>query len=195
MIRKIERPYFEVWGNAESQNLILKWLLLIFCSVILIESISLVILGLRKPVLIAIGEENTAVFKVKSTTQETLEREAKRTLSGYIQNHYTWDSKNIDEHFAIAAHYVFEKQIQNFKLANAEQIRSAKERKLSQRVHVSELLIDMQVKAARVTMDRILDVEGIRAVTPLILDLSFDFGQRTKDNPEGIYVISERNIT
>lgn len=195
MIRKIQRPYFEVWGDAEAQNVILKWLLLLFAAVIIIESASLVAFSLRKPVLIGLGAESTKTLTPQLTTPELLEKEAKRTISVYIQNHYTWDAKTIDERFSVASRYVAEKQLRGFQLANAEQIKTAKEKKVAQRVHVNELLVDMKARSARVAMDRIFDVEGIRAVTPLILDLNFEFGPRTDQNPEGFYVFSERNIT
>ena len=195
MIRKIERTYFEVWGNAESQNLILKWLLLVFGAVIIVQSICLAVLGLQGPALVAVGEQNTQVLTIPAPTDAVLEREARRTLKAYIENHYSWTSKNVDERFTAASKYVAEKQLRAFQVANADQIRAAKEKKLSQRVYISALDLDMKARAARFTMDRILEVEGIRAVTPLVLDLKFEFGARTQENSEGIYVISEKNIT
>ena len=47
----------------------------------------------------------------------------------------------------------------------------------------------------KVTGDRILLVEGLRATNPMTLEVSYDDGPRTETNPSGIYVTAEKLIS
>ena len=50
----------------------------------------------------------------------------------------------------------------------------------------------MKAKTAQVRADRILIVSGVRAAQGLDLEIGFTLGDRTANNPEGIYITSEK---
>lgn len=80
MIRKIERRWFEIWGAEEAQNRFLKYLLLVFCVVSIIELCVVTILAIRKPTLIAVGKDQTKWNISEEPSPEYLAREISRTI-------------------------------------------------------------------------------------------------------------------
>jgi hypothetical protein len=195
MIRSIQRRYFEIWGNEEAQNVFLKGLLSVLAVLFLIQSITLTIMALRKPVLVAIGPAETKIFNVIPPGEELLSAELKRLVRLYVETHYNWDFTTIERAHAEAARFVSEKFVKAFMAANADQVKQAKEKKITERVYPSsEIQVDPKTLTARVTMDRIFSVDGIRATSPLSLDVTFEYGPRTTQNPEGIYIIGEKVI-
>jgi hypothetical protein len=192
MIRDIKRKYFEVWGNEEAQNVFLKGVLMVLGSLFLIQSVAFTVVCLRKPELIAIGSKETKVFTITEPPEELLMSELKRCLRRYLELHYTWDADSATKNQKEASRYVGSSYVKAFNQVMAEQTRVAKEKKLSQKAYVSELLIDSKKLSAKVTLDRILSVDGLRAATPLLLEISFEYGPRSEMNPEGVYITGEK---
>lgn len=195
MIRNITRRYFEVWGNEEAQNSFLKGLLITGAILFAIQSIVLAVLAFRKPTLIAVGQGETRIFTVAPLSEELLSNELKRLVKKYVETHYNWDSSSVEKAHSDAAKYVSEKFVNAFNRANAEQVRFAKEKRISQKVFLtSEIQVDSKTLVARISMERIFNVDGLRATSPLVLDVSFEYGPRTANNPEGIYITAEKVI-
>ena len=82
-----------------------------------------------------------------------------------------------------------------FLAANAEQIKVAQEKKLKEVIYISDIRIDPQAMTARVLIDRILIVDSLRATTPWILDITFEYGPRSDRDPEGIYITGEKQVS
>ena len=194
MIRNIKRTWFEVWGEAQAQNQILKGLVAFFLVTLSIQSAALVVLALRKPILIAVTEEKSQVLSVTPPGEKLLELEIRRAVSGYVKSHYNWDYAQVDAAFQQAAHYVAPEFYKKFIEANSQQIKIAKEKKVSQRFYFSEPVVVIASKHVKVDGNRILLVEGLRAASPLTIDVEFDYGARSALNPEGIYVTGEKLI-
>jgi uncharacterized protein (UPF0305 family) len=196
MIRSIQRRYFEVWGDEEAQNVFLKGLLSVLTGLFVIQSIVLTVLACRKPVLVAVGAGETRVFNVVPPGEELLISELKRLVRQYVETHYNWDFATIERAHAEAARFVSEKFVKAFMAANVAQVKQAKEKKISERVYPSaEVQVDSKALTARVALDRIFSVDGIRATSPLVLDITFEYGPRTQGNPEGIYITGEKVVT
>ncbi len=194
MIRNIQRTWFEVWGEEMAQNRILKGLLLLLIVLSAIQTMALVVLSLRMPMVVAVSSSDSRSLLEVPAGLEVIEREARRVVARYAQAHHEWDYSNINEKMREAAklvHSDFEKQ---FSKANREQIKIAKEKKVAQKFYVSDLQIDMMSRTATLSGDRILIIEGLRATNPMSLEIAFDLGPRTEANPEGIYVTSEKLI-
>ena len=194
MIRDIRRSYFEIWGNEEAQNVFLKGLLTLVSCLFLVQSIALCIVAMKKPTLVAIGSSETKILTLTPPTAELLSDELKRIVKKYAETHYSWDSSTVEKAHENASHYVGAEFIKAFNAANLEQVKLAKDKKLSQRVYFTDVSVDSKALTARISMDRILSIEGLRAVSSLVLDLSFEYGPRISTNPEGIYITSEKVV-
>ena len=190
-----KRKYFELWGDEESQNVVLKWFVIGLSLLAAVLAISLARVGLRPPTLIAIGEQDTKVLRVKEPGESVLKAELERTIREYTTTHYTWSPTSIEAAHKKASSYVAENFRPSFMKSNEEQVRFVKEKKVSQRVYISEPpQIDSKKLTARVRLDRIYQIEGLTGSVPIILDLTFSYGDRTEENPEGIYITDEKLV-
>ncbi len=195
MLRNAQRTWFEVWGNETAQNRILKGLLTFLLAIVALQSVALVVLSIRKPALIAVTPTDTRFLAVTPPNQELLESEVKRAITGYLKAHYNWEPSNIDASFKEAAKYVDSSFVKAFLSANQEQIRIAKEKKLSQRFFVAQMSMDMSKKRVVVEGERILLVEGLRAANSITVEVQFDLGTRSIENPEGVFIVGENLIS
>ncbi len=195
MIKNIQRTWFEVWGDEAAQNQILKGLTALLVALVIIQSVALVILSLRKPVLIAVSGSETKVLAAVPPNAEILEQETRRIITAYIKARHTWEWNQIEAHLKEAARYVDSDFEKGFRKATAEQVRIAKEKKISQVFYPTNVAINLESKTAKITGDRILMIDGLRATNPMTVEVSFRLNQRNSANPEGVYVTSENLIT
>ncbi len=195
MIRNIQRTWFEIWGNETAQNQLLKGLLAFLLSLVAVQTLALTLLTLRKPILVAVTPSESRYLSVTPPHQELLNTEIKRAVTGYLQAHYNWEPSNIDDSFKTAAKYVDRSFVKAFLSANQEQIRIAKEKKLSQRFFIGSLSIDFQKKQALAEGERILLVEGLRAASSIRIEIKFDLSSRSPENPEGVFIVGENIIS
>ena len=194
MIRNVKRAWFEVWGNEEAQNKILKGLLTLAVALISVQSISLLILSLRKPNLIAVTASETRILSVTPPNDELLAAEVSRVASSYIKARHNWEPNKIDASFAEAGRFIHKDFLKKFQQGTSEQLRLAKEKRVSQRFYPSELQVDPKKQTVTVSGDRILIIDGLRATNPMNLELTYDFGPRTVANQEGVYITAEKNL-
>lgn len=195
MIRNIKRRYFEIWGSEESQNVVLKWFVIGLLFLALFLTVALTILACRKPKLIALNNQATAVLKIVPPGEEILRAELERVVREYAVTHYTWDYTTIESAHEKAAHYVAPAFRSSFMKTNEEQIRFVKEKKVSQRVYLPiPPTIETKKLTARVRLDRVYQIEGLSGSAPFTLDLAFEYGPRTGANPEGIYITDEKLV-
>lgn len=191
MIRNIKRTWFEVWGEESAQNQILKGLTTLLLVCLCVETISLTVLSLRKPELIAITPAGTGFLMVTPPKEDFLKNEINRAVNGYVTSRFTWQWKEVDKAFTRASKYVDDKFTKTFLEAIQKQIKFAKEKKLSQQLYVDRVSLDLEKRNATVLGTRIILVEGLRAASPFSAQINFDYGDRNQNNPEGIYITGE----
>lgn len=192
MIRKIQRRWFEVWADEESQNRLLKYLLLVFAALFSIQFIVICVLAFRHPLLVSLTKEATTRVEYIEPDPNLLNREIERAITGYLKTRHNWEWTTIEAKSKDASQYVASDFREKFLIATTEQIRLAKEKQISQRLYPEEPDIDLKTKMATVRAERILIVSGIRAAQGLTFQVGFSLGDRTPNNPEGVYITSEK---
>lgn len=195
MIRKIQRRWFEVWADEEAQNRILKYMVLVLGVILSVQLVVISVLALRGPVLIAISKEVTQKLDVGEPDPEQLIREIVRAITNYLKTRHNWDWNSVEAKTKAASFYVASNYREKYLVATAEQIRVSKEKEIAQKFFPDEPKLNMKAKTAKVRADRILIVSGVRAAQALDLEIGFALGERTADNPEGIYITSERLVS
>jgi hypothetical protein len=195
MIRKIQRRWFEVWADEEAQNRILKYMVLVLGCMLSIQLIVISILALRSPVLIAISEKVTQELEVKKPSSEQLMRELIRAVTNYLKTRHNWNWNTVEAQTKAASFYIAKSFRDKYLIATAEQVRVSKEKQIAQKFFPENPKIDMKTKTARVKAERILIVSGVRAAQALDLEIGFALGERTVNNPEGVYITSEKLIS
>lgn len=194
MIRKTKQAWFEVWGNEVAQNQILKFMLIVFGFANSIGAISLVYLATKAPTLVAVSSIESGILRTNPPPKEYLAAEATRVVTAYLQSRHSWTATDVKGSIGKASRFVDESFRKPFLAANEAQIRIAQDKKIIQKFYVSKIEVDLGKGTALVSGDRILTVEGFRAVNALSFNLSLRFGERTEQNPEGVYITSEQLI-
>lgn len=191
MIKNIQRTYFELWGEIESQNKLLKGLFTFAIILCAIETVALTSLSLRKPVLIGISENSSEYLKSNNVPVDYLDSEIKRAISRFLTQHYQWEFGSMETTLKEAVDLVAPDFRKKFLSSTGEQIKLAKDKKLSQRFYISDLKVDKLKKKVTVQGDRIIIIDSLRAVNSIAFEVAYEFGARTEKNKEGIYVVSE----
>ncbi len=194
MIQKARQKWFEVWGNEVAQNEILKYLLLVFCLANLILTVSLTVLALRDPPVFAVSSIDSGILRSDPPPKEYLEREAKRVVSAYLEMRHNWESATIQTSIGTASRFVDSSFRKAFIQANANQVKIAAEKRIAQRFYLRQVDVDLQKGTSAVSGERILTVDGFKAVSTLTFNLKIRLGERTEQNPEGVYITSEQLV-
>lgn len=191
MIRKIQRRWFEVWGDAEAQNGILKYLLLlvtVFCTV---ELVVICVLAFKKPLIVSVTNDKTAIIEQSEPSSNALVKEVIRAIKNYLKARHNWDWTTIEAQTKSGAQYLAPDFREKYLIRSQEQIRLAKEKQVAQKLFVEEPEVDLKNRKTVVKTERILIVNGIRAAQELVFEISYNLGARTESNPEGVYIVSD----
>jgi hypothetical protein len=108
-----------------------------------------------------------------------------------MTSHYHWEYGNLDNSLQNALNYVSSDYKKKFVNSNQEQIKIARDKKISQRFYIIEMKLDKNLKKVTVLADRVLILDSLKAVTSMNFDVGYELGVRSDKNPEGIYVTSE----
>ena len=193
----LSRKYFEVWGDEQSQNSILKGLLAFATTINITLIITTAILATKKPFLISIENNKTNVLNPsQAMPNELIQKEIKRSLSRFITIKHNWTHKTIEQNLKKSSFLIGRSFQAKFLKANQNNIKTAKEKKVIQKFYISSpILIDTKKQQAQVTGDRILIIEGLRATQPMTFKINYTFGKRTSKNPEGVYITNETLVS
>lgn len=192
MIRKIQRRWFEVWGDEEAQNRILKYLLLLFAGVSIAQVIVIGGLAFKRPLIVSVTNDRTLLVETREPDPNLLKQELARAISNYLKTRHNWDWTTIEANSKAASRYVAPEFRERYLISTQEEIRIAHEKQVSQKFFPEEPVIDMKEKAAKVHAERIIIIGGVRAAQGLNFDIGFSLGSRTEVNPEGVFIVSEK---
>ena len=192
MIRKIQRKWFEVWGDEEAQNCLLKYLLLLFTGLCIAQLVVIAVYSFKKPLIISVTTEESRPIEYKEPDANALVKELIRAIKKYLGARHNWDWNTIEARTKDAAQYISPDFRNKYLVSVQEQVRLAKERQVSQRLYSDDPEVDMKKKTVLVRAERILIVNGIRAAQALNLELGFALGTRSEKNPEGVFITSEK---
>ena len=188
---KTNRKFFEIWGDAEAQNCLLKVLLMMFAFLLAFATASLTILGQRKSPLYVISEHLSSEVAAQTESAPTLELETRRALSRFVAVRMNWEGASIDTWKGQVLELIAKDARAKFSQAQAQMITAIKSKRMSQKFYLTSMKTFFDEKAAVVEGSRLIEVDGVKAVLPVTLKLQFSFGERTAANPEGIYINSE----
>ena len=192
MIRQSKEIWFEVWGTEVAQNRFLKFLVVTLAALVTVFATSLIFLAMKAPIVFAVSSVESGVLRQEVPPRAYLENEARRVITEYLQRRHSWESTDVQSSISKASKYVDDTFRKAFLQANETQVKIAVEKKISQKFFVSSSSLDLDSKKAIVSGERILNIDGLRAVSSLSFELRFRLGERTEANPEGVYIVAEQ---
>ena len=163
---------------------------------------SLSLLGVLCLALIAItilATKGPLILSFQPTGEELSEKELPRpedevraATKKYLEKRYKWEPKNVKERLLETEAFVLPGSRQVFRGAVANVIKFSTERLVSQRVYAEKIDVNLEKKTVQIFGDRVTSIQGLKAAGNLKLELSFESGPRTKENPWGVYITKEK---
>ena len=120
------------------------------------------------------------------------ESEIKKAVNAYLELRYKWEPKTVDEKLKTAESFIAPQSLKAYRTQIANVARFSKEKLVTQKIYPSDLTIDLSTHKVRVFGDRITSIQGLKAAGDLTLELEYQGGDRTKENPWGIFITKEK---
>lgn len=160
-------------------------------SSLVINFLSLIVifvLSTRDPVILSF---NTSGNLLEPTAIPKPEVEIQAAIKHYLELRYQWGPENVKDKLTQAQEMIHPSAMKAYLGAAQNVVRFSSEKQVSQRVYGKGFDVDLEHKTVRVTGDRITSLQNLKAAGDLKLELAFDFGPRSKENPWGIFITKE----
>lgn len=154
----------------------------------------LLLLGLlsligQPPVVVTLSEKGMPLTEAAQVNAEDHIRSA---LNQYLSTRYTWTPETVREQLNHTKAFILSKNLKAFQSASLGIQKFASERSVSQKLYPGKVEVSMGKSVALVRGDRVTTIQGLKAAGDLKLELTFEAGPRTKENPWGIYITKEK---
>lgn len=146
------------------------------------------ILG-QPPVIVAFSETGMPLVEA---TEVKAEDQIKAALGQYLSSRYSWTPQSVRDQLSHTKAFILAKNLKAFENASLGIQKFAAERNVSQKIYPSRIDVNLDKSVALVRGDRVTSIQGLKAAGDLKLELSFENGPRTKENPWGIYITKEK---
>lgn len=156
----------------------------------IISMATLLILGNKPPMVISLRENATEVTQLKKLP--SAEAEIEQAARKYISLRYKWDAGSVSKNLDLASHFIHPTSKKAYVTAISNVIKFSSEKQVLQRAYANEVVVNLQSKTVTVTGDRMTSIQGMMAAGPLKVELTFESGDRTKENPWGVYFVKEK---
>ena len=118
--------------------------------------------------------------------------EVERAVREYLKLRYNWTPKTVAANLESARAFILPATLKVYDSAMQNVVRFSSDRMVAQRVYPGEVEVDLKKSLAVISGDRITTIQGLKAAGNLNLELSFESGPRTKENPWGVYITREK---
>lgn len=171
-------------------NQFLKGFSILALLVALAAAATSILVGTKQPIVLTLspsGQEQAASSELPKP-----ELQVEQAVRRYIDLRYKWEPSNVQKKLGMASAFIHETSQKAFQGAIANVIRFSTEKQVTQRAYPEMVKVNLTNKTVQISGDRITAIQGIMAAGPLKIELSFESGQRTKENPWGIYITKEK---
>lgn len=120
--------------------------------------------------------------------------EIERAVREYLKHRYNWTPKTVAAQVEQSKPFIQSSTLKVFDSAMQNVVRFSTERIVTQRVYPVDVEVDMKKGIVMILGDRITIIQGLKAAGDLKLELGFESGNRTLQNPWGIYISKEKEF-
>ena len=181
--------YPKMIGQLIHSNQFLK----VFSAIALMLSLLLIILLFkmagREPTVIPLSQD---AVELRISSMPKAEEEVKRAISKYVGTRYQWEPENVKERLETAKAFIASQSMKAYLTAIANLVQFSTQKVVAQRVYPGQIEVSLEKGTVAVFGDRITTIQGLKAAGNLNLELSFESGPRTKENPWGVYITREK---
>jgi len=176
-------------GELAHSNQFLKVFSFASLTLTLMALIILCVWASKAPQVLTLAPTGEALGQVELPTAENQIRSAVRS---YLEKRYKWDPATVKKKLNEAQAFVLPASLRAYQGAVANVAKFSIEKLVSQRVYPEKIEVNLEKKTVVISGDRVTSIQGLKAAGNLQLELTFDSGPRTKENPWGLYITKER---
>ena len=147
------------------------------------------VLASKAPVVLTLAPTGEKLEKVDLTKPED---QIKSAISRYLEKRYKWEPENVKQKLFEAQAFVLPSSMKAYLGAATNVAKFSTEKLVSQKVYAEKMEVNLEKKTVFITGDRVTSIQGMKAAGNLRLELSFESGPRTRENPWGLYITKER---
>ncbi|MCK6600178.1 MAG: hypothetical protein L6Q37_17585, partial [Bdellovibrionaceae bacterium] len=129
---------------------------------------------------------------LERTNQPKAEDQIREGIKRYLEKRYQWEPESVIKKLKDSEQFITPQALKAFQVAVANVAKFSTEKIVSQKVYPEKIEIDLTKQTALITGDRVTSIQGLKAAGNLKLELTFEGGPRTQENPWGIYISKER---
>jgi hypothetical protein len=149
----------------------------------------ILVMATKEPMIITLGPDGKAIER---TILPKAEDQVREGIKRYLEKRYQWDPENVIKKLKDSEEFITPKALKAFQGAVANVAKFSTEKIVSQKVYPEKIEIDLTKNTALITGERVTSIQGLKAAGNLKLELSFESGPRTQNNPWGLYISKER---
>lgn len=168
-----------------------------FLKLFALSALALVFIGLGVTMVMAMKEPTVITLNsdgksLERTNQPKAEDQIREGIKRYLEKRYQWEPENVIKKLKDSEQFITPQALKAFQVAVANVANFSTEKIVSQKVYPEKIEIDLKKQTALITGDRVTSIQGLKAAGNLKLELTFESGPRTQENPWGIYISKER---
>lgn len=176
-------------GDLMHSNQFLKMFSFYALILAMVTGLALIFAVTKDPIVLTL---NTKAEIVTEGEAPKAEDQVKEAVNAYLRMRYRWKPENVSAKLKASEAFILPVTLKAFQESVAKVTRFSTEKIVTQTIYPEEMKVDLQQKTVSVLGDRVTSIQGMKAAGDLKLEISFDSGPRTKQNPWGIYVIKEK---
>jgi hypothetical protein len=150
----------------------------------------ILVMATKEPVVITLGPDGKAIERM--TVLPKAEDQIEAGIRRYLEKRYQWEPENVAKKLKEAEEFITPSSVKAFRGSVFNVAKFSTDKIVSQKVFPNEIKINLANGTALITGDRVTSIQGLKAAGNLKLELSFESGPRTQNNPWGIYISKER---
>lgn len=187
---KLKMPLLpKINGELAHMNQFLKVFSIISLLLVLMTISLLFFAVIREPTVITLDYEGKALNR---TDLPKVEDQIREGVKRYLENRYQWEPGNVIKKLKESEEFITPQALKAFQGAVSNVAKFSVEKIVSQKIYPEKIEIDLKKGTAFITGDRVTSIQGLKAAGNLRLELTFETGPRTLNNPWGLYISKER---
>lgn len=176
-------------GELMHSNQFLKLFSLSALCLVALMLIAVILMAAKEPAVITLNFDGANLEKTNLPKAEDQIREG---IKRYLEKRYQWEPENVIKKLKESEEFITPKALRAFQGAISNVAKFSVDKIVSQRVYPNDIQVDLKNQTALITGDRVTSIQGLKAAGNLKLELTFESGPRTKENPWGLYISKER---
>ncbi|HXH30971.1 MAG TPA: hypothetical protein VNJ01_09180 [Bacteriovoracaceae bacterium] len=176
-------------GDLLHSNQFLKMFSLYALTLVMVTLVGILILATKDPKVITLSSEGKVLLP---TVLPRAEDEITEAVRAYLEKRYKWGPADIVKKLKASESFIMPNTLKAFQEAVSKITKFSTEKAVSQVIYPAVVKVNLAKKTVNITGDRITSIQGMKAAGDLNLEISFESGSRTKENPWGIYITKEK---